>query len=238
MYALLLAGGKGERLRPHTNDRPKPMVELRGKPIIGHQIQWLRQYGVTDVVFLVGYHGEAVKEYFRDGAAHGFRAHYSTEETPLGRGGAIRQGLGLVPPSQKLVLAANGDILSLADLGAMVRQHRDTGCTATVLLTRLKSPYAIVEIDNNRLVASFKEKPFLPHWINAGVYVLSREIEGLLPLKGDHEDSTFPQLAARRKLGGFTSDAFWRTVDTLKDLHEAEQELDRFLSGLKTQPAP
>ena len=234
MYALVLAGGQGERLRPLTDTRPKPMVELGGKPILWYQMEWLKRHGIEDVVFLVGYRGEVVREYFGDGSAYGFRAHYSVEESPLGRGGAIRRGLGLVPPGENPVLATNGDILCLADLGAMVTQHQRMGCTATVLLTRLRSPYGIVEIDDGRLITDFREKPFLPHWINGGVYVLNREVEGLLPSKGDHEDSTFPRLSERGKLGAFTSEAYWRTVDSLKDLREAGEEVETFLSGLHT----
>lgn len=234
MYALVLAGGKGERLRPLTDTRPKPMVELGGKPILWYQVEWLKRHGVQDVVFLVGYQAEMVKEFFGDGSAYGFRAHYSVEQNPLGRGGAIRQGLALVPSGESLVLATNGDILCHADLRAMIRQHQRMESTATVLLTRLRSPYGIVEVDENRLITNFVEKPFLPHWINGGVYVLNREIEELLPYKGDHEDSTFPMLSEQGKLGGFTSEAYWRTVDSMKDLREAGEELETFLSGLRT----
>jgi len=233
MYALVLAGGRGERLRPLTDTRPKPMVEIGARPILWYQVEWLKRHGVADVVFLVGYRGEIVREYFGDGSAYGFRAHYSVEESPLGRGGAIRRGLALVPPGEGLVLATNGDILCLADLGAMIRQHQGMGCMATVLLTRFRSPYAIAEIDENLLITNFEEKPFLPHWINGGVYVLNREIEELLPSKGDHEDSTFPWLSERGRLAGFTSEAYWRTVDSLKDLREAGEELETFLSHLR-----
>ena len=77
MYALILAGGKGERLRPLTDTLPKPMVPVGGKPILWHQVQWLKEAGVTDVVFLAGYRWEAIQDYFGDGQAFGIRAHYS-----------------------------------------------------------------------------------------------------------------------------------------------------------------
>lgn len=222
MYALILAGGRGERLRPITDTRPKPMAEVCGKPILHHQVLWLRHHGVSDIVFLVSYKWEVVKEYFGDGSAFGVRAHYSVEETPLGRGGGLRQGLALVPQSERLVLATNGDVVCPADLSAMVKLHQSKKAMATVMLTALRSPYGIVEIDGDQMVTGFREKPELPHWINAGVYVLERSIEPLLPPRGDHEDTTFPQLAAQRKLAGFPIRVPWKSVDSHKDLREAE----------------
>ena len=104
MYALILSGGMGERLRPLTNDIPKPMAPVNGKPILWYQIEWLKLAGVTDVVFLAGYRWESIKEYFGDGADFGFNAHYSVEDSPLGRGGAIRNGLRMAVSYTHLTL--------------------------------------------------------------------------------------------------------------------------------------
>ncbi|MFQ5860726.1 MAG: NDP-sugar synthase, partial [Dehalococcoidia bacterium] len=93
MYALILAGGRGERLWPLTEEIPKPMVEVLGKPILWHQLTWLRSYGVTHVVLLVHHRWEHIRQYFGDGEALGLQVCYSVEETPLGRGGALRRGL-------------------------------------------------------------------------------------------------------------------------------------------------
>ena len=92
MYALILAGGMGGRLRPLTDTLPKPMVPLCEKPILWHRVQWLRQAGVTDIVFLVGYRWQRIQDYFDDGGAFGFRAHYSVEDSPLGRGELFARG--------------------------------------------------------------------------------------------------------------------------------------------------
>ncbi len=221
---MIIAGGRGERLRPLTDTVPKPMVEVRGKPILWHQVEWLKRHGVTDVVFLLMYKWETVRDYFGDGGKFGFRAHYNVEETPLGRGGALRDGLKHVPASEELVLAANGDIASGEDLSAMVRYHKEKGYTATVMLTPLRSPYAIVELGEGGNITAFREKPLLSEWINAGVYVLNRDIETLMPEVGDHEDSTIPQLATEGLLGGFPSRSFWRSIDSFKDLREVEAE--------------
>mgnify|MGYP002526894750 CR=1 FL=1 len=108
-FALSIAGGRGERLRPLTDDRPKPMVEINGKPIISYQVDWMRSQGVTDVIFLCGYKGDMIQNYFGNGSKHGITAHYSFEDTPLGRGGALKQGLSLAPDNATNVLVARSE---------------------------------------------------------------------------------------------------------------------------------
>ena len=223
MYALTIAGGKGERLRPLTDNLPKPLVDVGGKPLLHHQVNMLLNAGVTDIVFLCGYLGERIRDHFGDGAQHGFRAHYSFEEQPLGRGGALRQGFAQVPETEQLVYALNGDILTSQPLPELMERQRQTNATATVMLTPYPNTYGIVETDDADLVTRFAEKIPLPHWINAGIYLFKREIEPLLPKQGDHEDSTFPQLAREGKLAALKSKSPWRAVDSLKDRDEAER---------------
>ncbi len=117
MYALIIAGGEGERLRPYTSDRPKPMVAVAGKPVLQYQIEWLRQQGVTDAIILCGYRAEVIQGHFGDGGDWGLRIHYSLEEEPLGRGGALRLGYHLVPPQEGLVIGLNGDTITNQPLG-------------------------------------------------------------------------------------------------------------------------
>ncbi|MBI4310637.1 MAG: nucleotidyltransferase family protein [Chloroflexi bacterium] len=225
MYALILSGGKGERLRPLTDNLPKPMVPVHGKPILWHQLAFLKKAGVTDVVFLCGYKWEAIQSYFGDGSASGVRVAYSVEDTPLGRGGAIKQGLALVPRSETTVFALNGDILTAQDLAPMLAQHRQTGAVATDMLVPYPSAYGVVEVDGRQRITAFREKGELPLWINAGIYLLQTSIAPLLPDLGDHETTTFPKLAQEGKLYAFTSRVFWRSVDNHKDLREAEDAL-------------
>ena len=222
MFALTIAGGKGERLRPLTDNLPKPMVDVGGKPLLHHQVDMLLNSGVTDVVFLCGYLGERIRDHFKDGAELGFRAHYSFEDQPLGRGGALRKGFGLVPESERLVFALNGDIVTTQPLAELKQRQAETDAMATVMLTPYPNTYGVVETDAAGIVTRFAEKIPLPHWINAGVYLFKREIESLLPKQGDHEDSTFPQLAKEGKLAALKSKAPWRAVDNFKDHTEAQ----------------
>jgi NDP-sugar pyrophosphorylase family protein len=225
MYALILAGGKGERLRPLTSDRPKPMIPLAGKPILEHQLEWLRGQGVTDVILLCGYLNEVVASHFGDGSRLGLRIAYSVETEPLGRGGAFKKGFQLVPPDVPYVIGTNGDNITDQPLAPLVRSHRRTGATATIMLAPVVSPFGIARMGGGSRIRGFEEKPPLPYWLNAGVYVLSREFFADLPDKGDHETTLFPRLAECSKLRGYRSRAYWKGIDTVKDLAEVEAYL-------------
>ena len=236
MYALILAGGKGERLRPLTDTVPKPMINLCGRPILWHQVRWLREAGVTDVVFLVGHLADAVGDYFSDGSEYGVRTHYSREDAPLGRGGALRQGLDLLPGDDRPVIAANGDVITDASLAELiadyhVRRRRNPAHCATILTVPMTSPYGIVDTGGDGIVDQFREKAVLPYAINGGVYVLHPGIRDLLPELGDHETSTFPALAAEGRMSAVSTGAFWRSVDSPKDLREAEEHLSSLVVG-------
>ncbi len=235
MQAIVLAGGKGERLRPFTEDRPKPMVEILGIPILGYQLQWLQSQGVNEVIIACGYRSEVIQNYFGDGEKWGVRLQYAIEEHPLGRGGALKLAFRFLRKTDEICLATNGDVITNLRLQPLLHAHRQSGNVATVVLAPFTSPYGIVEADADEKIIAFHEKPQLPYWINAGVYVLSREIEPLLPAQGDHEDSTFPRLAEARRLGAFKSQDYWRSVDTVKDLSEVHKELEkRLLSSFLT----
>jgi NDP-sugar pyrophosphorylase family protein len=224
MYAITIAGGEGQRLRPYTEDRPKPMVPVGGKPILEHQIDWLRDNGVSHVVVACGYLHEVIEDYFGDGSRFGIGVSYSIEESPLGRGGALKQAYKQIPPGDDVVIATNGDNINTQPLAPMLRQHERTGATATLLLVQLRSPYGIAQMKDKQ-IQGFLEKPLLPHWLSAGVYVLNREFFAGLPDIGDHEDGLFPKLAAEGRLYAFKSRSYWKAIDTVKDLKEAEQGL-------------
>ena len=230
MYALVLAGGKGERLRPLTEDRPKPMILLAGKPILEYHLTWLRDNGVTHALLLCGYRADVIQDYFGDGRRWGLTIEYSLEEQPLGRGGAFKLAFAQVPPSEELLIGTNGDVLCNQPLAPILRAHRASEAVATVMLTRLVSPYGIVRVARDGRILRFEEKPRLPHWINAGLYVLSRPFFDLLPDVGDHEDIAFPLLAERGQLWAYRSRAYWRSIDTAKDLTEATRDLALFAS--------
>jgi len=225
LYALTIAGGRGERLKPFTDTVPKPMTPVNGRPILEYQVHWMRSQGVTDVVFLTGYLSETIHAHFGDGSEFGIRAHYSHEERPLGRGGAVRQGLGVVPKNEDMVLVCNGDTLTDLDLSLLVEMHRKHDAMATLMLTRHPSQFGLVHIGQDNLVQEFAEKQPLQLWINAGVYLFNTAIETLLPESGDHEVSTFPMLSEKKRMAALPTDAMWLTVDRVRNLPEAQEVL-------------
>ncbi len=225
MHAIVLAGGRGERLRPFTSDRPKAMVEIQGEPLLAYQLRWLRTQGVTDVRIACGYRHEVLQEYCGDGTGWNLRVTYSIEEEPLGRGGALKRAMRSLPAGAGTCIATNADVVTDLELAPAVAAHRRMGVLATVVVSPFRSPYGIVDVDAENRVTGFREKPELPYWINAGIYLLSTEVLPLLPDRGDHEDTTFPALATEGRLGAYQSRAFWRGVDTVKDLSEVSGAL-------------
>ena len=227
MYALVLAGGKGERLRPLTDRVPKPMAPVAGRPILEYQVEWLKEAGVDNVVFLVGYRWESIRSHFGDGSSFGVSIAYSIESSPLGRGGAIKQGFPFVDGGDEPVVVTNGDVITRQPLGEIIDSHRNSparnnGACATLLTVPMISPYGIVDMDDEGGVVGFREKVELPHWINGGVYVIDKEVFAEFPDLGDHEVTTFPQMAESGRITAFRTRSYWTSIDSFKDLREAE----------------
>ncbi|MGH2353046.1 MAG: nucleotidyltransferase family protein [Chloroflexota bacterium] len=236
LQAIILAGGKGERLRPFTDDRPKPMVPILEKPILEYQVRWLAAQGIRRIVISCGYRHEVIEHYFEDGAKFGVDVRYAVEEEPLGRGGGIKLAWNELAHSDAPVIATNGDVMTGFDLGAMLEAHRRAGALASMLIIPFVSQYGIVDLTEDGRVTGFRSEPVLPYWVNGGVYVFEQAVHALLPDRGDHEESTFPHLAEQGKLLAFKSHAFWRAVDTVKDLtvvkdHLSKQLMSAFLNG-------
>lgn len=228
--AVVLAGGQGSRLRPYTDDRPKPMVEIpgTGTPIIGHQLAWLAAEGVTDAVVSCGHLAEVLQKWLESNAADlPLRVRTVVEDEPLGRGGGLKHAAAELPQPDMPWYATNGDIWTRFSLREMAAFHGERGATATLALARPRIPWGAVETDQFGHVLDFIEAPLSPYLINAGVYVFASDFIGMLPDRGDHERTTFPRLARERRLAGYAlpHGAYWRAIDTAKDLTEAAKEL-------------
>lgn len=226
MKAIILAGGLGSRLRPLTDSTPKPLLPVAGKPIIQWQIEWLKNAGVEDFVLSVGHLAEKVQAVMGDGAGLGVSIKYAIEREPLGTAGALRNAMeeGVV---DEPFFAGNGDVLTDLDPRRCEGLRSVQGLVATLALVPLPSPYGIIEAEDNGLVTAFREKPLLPHWINAGFYSLSSAVLDYLPEKGSLERDVFPALVRKGLLGGARlHPRFWRSVDTHKDLEETAAFID------------
>lgn len=225
MLAAILAGGFGKRLRPFTDDVPKPMINIAGRPLLEYQISWLKKYGFTEIVLLVGYKKEKIIEYFGSGSRLGVRITYVVEDEPLGTGGAVKNAEHILC-KEKVFLLLNGDILT--DLNPLhlverIESSRYLGVIATI---PLPSPYGILQLEDDA-VKGFIEKPLIrDYWINAGVYALKSDALRYFPEKGDLEKTAFPTMARDGLLGAVKyTNIFWKAVDTFKDLEEATKYL-------------
>ncbi len=223
--AIILAGGKGERLKPLTDKVPKPMVDVLGRPLIEYQVLWLKDQGVEHIVFSCGYKSEIIQDYFKDGSKWGLKIDYALEKEPLGRGGAFKNALQFVSPDVKTVYGSNGDEVIAEPLTSFFDFHSSNNAEATILMQKLVSPFGIVEIDDLGKVTQFREKPELPHWINAGVYIFNTSCIKMFPDVGDHETETFPRLVEEGKVFGYKPKGFRGTVNTIKELNELVKQL-------------
>ena len=232
MKALILAGGYGKRLRPLTDDRPKPMIEILNKPILAWQLSWLKLNGIDDVVLCVGYRKEVIIDYVSKNIKD-MNVYYSVEDEPLGTGGAIKNVYksNLLKDEDRFIVI-NGDIITDLNINKMIALgSNNSNSSSSIAVVPLPSPYGIVEIDDiksdNVRVLGFKEKPRLDQfWINAGVYYLNISIIDYLPEKGSIEYDTFPLLVKEGKLNAVKyNNVYWRSIDTYKDVEEASKEL-------------
>jgi NDP-sugar pyrophosphorylase family protein len=218
--AIVLAGGKGERLGEAARGRPKALVPVAGRVLAAYQVEWLVAAGVDRVIVSCA----AGKEPLFEEELHDLGAEIVTapETEPLGRGGGLRLA-ATARRERGPLFAVNGDELLDLDLGALLERHRAAGAAATVAVTPMVSAFGVVDLDDRDFVTGFREAPRLPFWVNVGCYVLDDEALARLPERGDHETTTFPELAADGKLAAFKHEGLWLTVNTPKDLRRAEE---------------
>ena len=220
MEALLLAGGKAERMGEAAQGLPKPLVPVGGFPLAEYTVVRLVAAGVTRVIVACRAGQEDV--FVNALAGLGAEIEPVGEREPLGRGGGLRLAAS-VRKESGTVLALNGDELLDVDFGALLHEHGQSGAAATIVVSQVRSPFGVVAMDGDGRITGFREAPLLDDWVNSGVYALGDEALARLPEKGDHEQSTFPELAAEGKLRGHRHQGVWLTVNTPKDLRIAEE---------------
>ena len=231
MFAVVLVGGFGTRLRPLTNDIPKPMLPVLHRPMIVHLVEHLEQAGVTDVVLALGFKPEPFQAAFPDGAHGDVRVHYAVEPEPLDTAGAIGFAARAIGVDDTFIVA-NGDIITDLRFSELVQAHRSFGGAATIHLTAVDDPssFGVVETDARGSVRRFVEKPSpgetTSNLINAGSYVLEPGVLELMPQleRLSVERSVFPTLVERRELFGFATDDYW--LDTGRPDQYLQANLD------------
>jgi len=219
MFAVVLVGGFGTRLRPLTNSTPKPMLPVGHRPIIAQLVEQLADAGVTDVVLALGFRPEPFLDAFPDGTWAGVRLHYAVEPSPLDTAGAVRFAARFAGVDETFVVM-NGDVLTDLDVGALVGFHRARGAEATLHLITVEDPsaYGVVDLDGAGCVRAFVEKPAAgtapSNLANGGTYVLEPSILERIPadVPTSIERATFPAVVADGRLFAMATDDYW--VDT------------------------
>jgi NDP-sugar pyrophosphorylase family protein len=220
--AIVLAGGKAERMGDATGGRPKALVDVAGRPLLAYQVGRLAAAGVDRVIVSCAAGQGDTFAAGLDGL--GVEIVCAEEPERLGRGGGIkfaaheRTGNGDV-------YAMNGDELVDVDFEALLARHRESGAAATVSVARPASPFGVVELADDDVVTGFSEGGRIPYWVNCGIYVLSDEAIERFPDRGDHESSAFPELASEGRLRAFRHEGLWLTVNTPKELRRAQEHV-------------
>ncbi len=203
--AVILCGGSGKRLGKVGEELPKAMVPVKGKPIIDHQIEWLKSYGVSNIVLACGYKYEIIKQHLKD------TVKYAVEDEPLGTGGAVRNALKHIEGEE--FFALNVDDITNVNLKKLAEMGSNTIC-----LARFRCPAGVAKIEDG-MIKEFVEKPLLDIWVSCGLYLLNKKAP--LPEKGSIEYDVFPKM----KLKAFKHEGKWVTITTQKDIEEAGNAL-------------
>jgi NDP-sugar pyrophosphorylase family protein len=226
MQAVILAGGRGERLRPLTDQVPKPLIPIKGKPFAQYLVEGLARAGVGSILFCTGYLAEQFPRYFGDGSRWGVKVSYSVEDAPLGTAGALKRAAALL---EQRFLILNGDTYLEVDYGRMVDSLARDGWVGLVAAVEQKivDVRANLSIGGGGAVSCYDKlgaSEGLTH-VDAGVSAFSREVLGYIPSRGvcSLEQEVFPVLIREEKLGAFpVSHRFWDmgTPDSLEEMSE------------------
>ena len=233
MKAVILAGGKGTRLKPYTTVFPKPLMPLGDKPILEIVIGQLKSHGFDEAIITVGHLAELIMTFFGDGSKVGVKIKYSREDKPLGTAG----GLGLIKKElNKTFLMMNGDVLTTLDFSDLVNYHKRNGAIATIALKKrdVKIDFGVVEIDDGNSIVGYKEKPEVGYLVSMGVYVFEPEV---LKYIEPNKYLDFPDLIKKlisngEIVKGYVYDGYWLDIGRPDDYERANREIEEIYDKL------
>ena len=234
MEAVILAGGRGTRLRPYTLSLPKPLVPVGERPILEIVIRQLKAAGVTRIYMAVGHLADIIMAFFGNGEKFGVEILYSVEDEPLGTVAPIKL-IGNLPEH---FLVMNGDILTDLDYGNLYRSHTESGAVLTIAAFQreAKIDFGVLEIDrtSNRLVG-FREKPAYIFDVSMGIYVFSRQLLHMVPFKKHYglDDLVLDMLKAGQLVNTYPYRGYWLDIGRPDDYEQAVQDIDKILANTK-----
>lgn len=221
MKAVILGGGKGTRLRPLTYKTPKPLLPVKGKPILEHVINYLKCYGITDLIVTTEYMGDKIRKYFGDGKRFGVKIEYSEEKKPLGTAGCLTL---IKDKLKETFILIGGDNLTKLNLKKFIEFHkRKKGIlTAALFEFEEKSKWGIYNLNKDKSILNFMEKPVFKHTAGTMIFCLEPEIFEHIPKKPkgvvNLTDHVIPELLKKgKKIYGFEFSDFWEDIGSLGD---------------------
>jgi len=229
MKAIILAGGLGTRLRPLTDTTPKPLLPIKGIPILQHAIDNLKAHGITEIIQGISFHAEKIQSHFKDGKHLGTNISYSIEETPLGTGGAVKQAAkGLQEP----FILLWGDNLTDINFTEMISAHNKNNSKVTMALTPREDVeyFGVAKLDGEKIL-DFIEKPKREeapsNLINAGAFIINPEVLNMLPEgKSSIEKDCFEKIVKEGKMYAYNHQGQWLPTDTLEKYNLAEKNFN------------
>ena len=232
MQAVIMGGGFGTRLKPLTNNTPKPMIHIANKPMMEHVINLLKTYGINDLIVLLYVQPELIKNHFKDGADFGVKIEYVLAEEDYGTAGAVKNVENIIKEDNFVVISA--DIITDINLSRPIDFHISGKSDATIVLTRVENPLAfgIVITDSEGRITKFLEKPtwseVFSDTINTGIYILNKSALKMIPEKSEFDFSKdlFPMLLKENKnLFGHISSGYWKDVGTLSEYRQSQLDI-------------
>ena len=221
MKAIILAGGRGKRLRPITDYVPKPLIPIKNIPIIEWQIKYLKKFGISEIIVCSGYKTKMIENYLNNKKL-GIKITFSVEDKPLGTGGAIKKAGKKIKDESFLVI--NGDTITNIDLKKLIKKNN------AIAAIQLRTKFGILQTDKDKIMKFDEKKEIENLWMNAGIYHLNKETLKELPIVGDIEKTLFPDYAKKEKLSTIKfTNSKWYSIDSFKDIEECSLVIEKII---------
>ena len=221
MKAIILAGGRGKRLRPITDYVPKPLIPIKNIPIIEWQIKYLKKFGISEIIVCSGYKTKMIENYLNNKKL-GIKITFSVEDKPLGTGGAIKKAGKKIKDRSFLVI--NGDTITNIDLKKLIKKNN------AIAAIQLRTKFGILQTDKDKIMKFDEKKEIENLWMNAGIYHLNKETLKELPIVGDVEKTLFPDYAKKEKLSTIKfTNSKWYSIDSFKDIEECSLVIEKII---------
>jgi NDP-sugar pyrophosphorylase family protein len=221
LKAIILAGGRGKRLRPITDYVPKPLIPIKNIPIIEWQIKYLKKFNISEVIICLGYKTKMIEDYLNNKKL-GIKITFSIEDKPLGTGGAIKKAGKKIKDKSFLVI--NGDTITNIDLKKLIKKEN------SIASIQLKTKFGILQTDDDKIIKFDEKKEINDIWMNAGIYHLKKETLKELPAVGDIEKTLFPNYAKKEKLSTIKfTNSKWYSIDSFKDMEECSLVIQKII---------